>query len=332
MKPTYFPFTYIPESVGKALAAYFVQTAVYQISGGKIPDDMQNLVKDGILDIRIPIEIDGELLDNIYKEYRLWINTHQGTETAFLKTMAHKIPFFAEDASSQIRAELKKTTRQIPSQERPDPLFNAGLFLHMAQEYDLQNERLSRDLMDIDAMEEDLMKDLKGENDNDQARTTVRMEIERKDPGLYMTTERMEAWASMMLKDPQDSGLFITTSRAALELLMDILPESQKVIRFDVVSVSDDEDEVLSNWRNILMEALEILSTENRPAVLGDMAAPPEVPGSETKVSLTLYMVPDKTPHECFAGCVAADVSRADSTKTSTHFKNTLIGLVETSG
>ncbi len=332
MKPLYFPFTYIPESVGKALATCFDQTAVYQISGAKIPDDMQNMVKDGTLDIRVPVEINSELLDNIYKEYRVWINTHQGTETGFLKTMAHKIPFFDQDASSQIRAELKKATQKISTKEKPDSLFNAGLFLHMAQEYDLQNERLSRDLMDMDTMEENFMKDLKGEDDNDQARTMVRTAIEKKDPGLYMTMERMEAWASILLKDPQDSGLFITTSRAALEFLMDIVPESQKVIRFDAVPMDADEDEALSNWRNNLMEALEILATENRPAVLDDMAPPSEVPGSETKVSLSLYMVPDKTPHECFAGCVDTDVSRTDSTKTSTHFKNTLIGLVEKTG
>jgi hypothetical protein len=329
MKPLYFPFTYIPESVGKALAACFGQTAVYLISGTKIPDNMQNLVREGTLDIRIPIEIDGKLLNKIYKEYRGWINTHQGTETAFLKTMAHKIPFFDENASSQIRAELKKTTRQIQPQEKPDPLFNAGLFLHMAQEYDLQNERLSQDMMDIDAMEEDFMKDLKGEEDNDHARTMVHTAIEKKDPGLYMTTERMEAWTSIMLRDPQESRLFITTSRAVIEHIIDIVPETKQVIRFAAVPVNADEDDALSNWRDHLMEALEVLATKSRPDVLDDMANPPEVSGSEIKVSLTLYVIPDKTPHECFAGNVDTGVSQTDLTKTGTRFKNTLIGLVE---
>jgi hypothetical protein len=329
MKPLYFPFTYIPESVGKALAACFGQTAVYLISGTKIPDNMQNLVREGTLDIRIPIEIDGKLLNKIYKEYQGWINTHQGTETAFLKTMAHKIPFFDENASSQIRAELKKTTRQIQPQEKPDPLFNAGLFLHMAQEYDLQNERLSQDMMDIDAMEEDFMKDLKGEEDNDHARTMVHTAIEKKDPGLYMTTERMEAWTSIMLRDPQESRLFITTSRAVIEHIIDIVPETKQVIRFAAVPVNADEDDALSNWRDHLMEALEVLATKSRPDVLDDMANPPEVSGSEIKVSLTLYVIPDKTPHECFAGNVDTGVSQTDLTKTGTRFKNTLIGLVE---
>jgi hypothetical protein len=49
------------------------------------------------------MEINGELLDKNYKDYRVWINTHQRTETAFLKAMAHKIPFFDENASSLLK-------------------------------------------------------------------------------------------------------------------------------------------------------------------------------------------------------------------------------------
>ena len=95
---------------------------------------MQELSRDGILDIRIPVEANGEFLDKVLKDYRAWVNIHQGTETAFLAARANKIPFFDENASSQIRADLKKIGKQIPAEEKPDPLFNAKLFLHMAQE------------------------------------------------------------------------------------------------------------------------------------------------------------------------------------------------------
>ena len=332
MKPTYFPFTYIPKSVGKALSACFRQTAVYQISGTKIPDEMQELSRDGILDIRIPVEVNGEFLDKILKDYRSWINTHQGTETAFLTAMAKKIPFFDESASSQIRADLKKTGKQIPSGEKPDPLFSAKLFLQIAQEFDLQKKGLGRDMMDIDAMEEDFMKDLKGEDDDDQAPAVVRKVLEKDDPGHYMTTERINAWVSIMLQDPQASGLFITTSRAVLENLIDIMPEMEEVIRFDAIPMGVNEDEALSNWQDGLIETLEKLATENWPVSMDDIENPPEIPGSETNVALTIYIVPNKTPHECFADCVDADVFQADSIKTAKQFKNTLIGLVEKSG
>lgn len=332
MKPLYFPFTYIPKSAGKTLSACFRQTAVYQISGTKIPKDMQELSRNGILDICIPVEVNGKFLDNVLKDYRAWVNIHQGTETAFLAAMANKIPFFDENASSQIRADLKKIGKQIPAEEKPDPLFNAKLFLHMAQELDLQNAGLDQDLMDIDAMEDDFMKNLKWEDDDDHARAVVRRQWDKNDPGHFMTTERINAWVSLMLQDPQASGLFITTSRAVLEHLIEIVSEMEQVIGLDAIPMGVDEDEALSNWQDDLMKTLEMLATENWPVSMDNMANPPEIPGSEKSVSLTLYIVPNKTPYECFSDCVGTDVFQGESAKTDTRFKNTIIGLVEKSG
>lgn len=332
MKPLYFPFTYIPKSAGKTLSACFRQTAVYQISGTKIPKDMQELSRNGILDICIPVEVNGKFLDNVLKDYRDWVNIHQGTETAFLAAMANKIPFFDENASSQIRADLKKIGKQIPAEEKPDPLFNAKLFLHMAQELDLQNAGLDQDLMDIDAMEDDFMKNLKWEDDDDHARAVARRQWDKNDPGHFMTTERINAWVSLMLQDPQASGLFITTSRAVLEHLIEIVSEMEKVIGLDAIPMGVDEDEALSNWQDDLMETLEMLATENWPVSMDNMSNPPEIPGSEKSVSLTLYIVPNKTPYECFSDCVGTDVFQGESAKTDTRFKNTIIGLVEKSG
>jgi hypothetical protein len=329
MKPIYFPFTFIPESVAKALAACFGQTTVYQISGAKIPDDMQNLVEDGILDIRMPMPINGELLDKIHKDYRAWIDTHQGTEITFLKTMANKIPFFNKDAPSQIRAELKNTIRRNPAQEKPDPLFNAGLFLHMAQEYDFQNERLSRDLRDIDTMEADIIEDLKGEEEDVPVHTVKHKAIEIKDPGRYMTAERIAAWASFMLKDSQRYGLFLTTSRAVVDHILDILPETNQINRFDAVSAGSDKDEAWGSWRSEFMKSLEMLAIHARPAGVDDMRPPPKVSGRETNISLTLYMVPEKAPRECFTRFLDTDSLHEDSTKTGSRIRNTLIGIIE---
>jgi hypothetical protein len=329
MKPIYFPFTYIPKSVGKELFACFGQTAVYQISATKIPDEMQKLSQDGVLDLRIPVESDGILLDKIRKEYHSWLNSHQGTESAFLKAMAGKIPFFDESASSQIRSDIKKTLKQIPSKEKPDPLFNAGLFLHMAQEFDFQKKRLNQDLMDIETIEEDLMKNLKGENDDTQTQDVTRKALEKEDPGRYMTTRRIEAWASLMSQDPQVSGLFITSSPAVLEHIIEIVPEMEQVIRFDAIPMDTDKIEAFSKWQDDLMETLEMLVTKNWPVSIDTMSPPPGLHRSERHIALTLYIVPHKTPHECFAGCVGTDLFPAEPTTTGTEFKNTLIGFVE---
>jgi len=332
MKPVYFPFTYIPESVGKILAVCFRQIAVYQISAKKIPEDMQEMSKEGILDIRIPVEVDGGFLDKVLKDYRAWFNIHQGTETAFLAAMANKIPFFDESASSQIRADLKKIKKQTPPEEKPDHLFNSKLFLHMAQEFDLQKKELDKDMMDIEAMEDDFMKNLKWEDEDEHARGVARKALVKDDPGHYMTKERINAWASLMLQDSEVSGLYVTTSQAVLEYLIEIIPEMEQVICLDAIPMGVDENETLSNWQDSLIEALKMLAIENWPVAMDDMASPPEISGKATDVKLTIYIVPNKTPHECFAGSVEAEVFKVGSAQTGIRYKNTLIGLVEKIG
>jgi hypothetical protein len=175
------------------------------------------------------------------------------------------------------------------------------------------------------------MKNLKWEDDDDHARAVARRQWDKDDPGHFMTTERMNAWVSIMLQDPHAPGLFITTSRAVLEHLIEIMPEMEEVICLDAIPMGADEDEALSNWQDGLMESLEMLATENWPIPMDNMANPPEVPERGTNVELTIYVVPNKTPYECFANCVETDVLQGESAKTGTRFKNTLIGLVEKS-
>ena len=328
MKPIYFPFTYISKPAAEALAACFAQTAVYQLATSKIPDEMRESADHGILEIRIPVNDNGEKLDAIVKEYRTWADVHRGSEIGFLKSMADKIPFFDESSSSQIRAQIKETEKETPSREKPDPLFHARLFLHMAQELDLQNDRLTRDLVAVDAMEEDFMKELKGENEDDPARAAAIKALATDDPGHYMTQERIESWTLLMQQDPQVSGLFITGSRAVLDLLMDRMPEMAEVTRFDAVPAGIPDAEARATWQDELIKHLETLATGPWPAETEAMADPPEVPGSESTVALTLFIAPGKTPHEFFAHCFETDALQGESTD-SPRFKNTLIGLVE---
>jgi hypothetical protein len=333
MKPVYFPFTFMTKPVCQTLAACFRQTAVYQFSSIKIPDEMQQWEESGILDIRIPIKYDGDKLDAILKQYRSWANSHQGSEIAFLKARAHKIPFFDETSTRQITADIKsKGGRQNRSQEKPDPLLNAALFLHLAQEYDMQNLTLTQDLKNIEAMEQDFMTDLKGENHALDEEITLEKTLEVYDLGHYMPKERIQAWARIMQQDRQGSGLYFTTSRSVFETLIDSAPEAELVGVLDAIPVVDNEVEELETWRDELMKHLEMLSAIVWLAKTDSMTAAPEIPGCETTVSLTLYIVPGKTPHEFFARCVENDSMGVDDKKYGTKFKNTLIGFIEKNG
>ncbi len=332
MKPVYFPFTFISKPVCQALAACFRQTAVYQISSIKIPDEMQNWGKSGILDIRIPVKYDGDKLDAILKQYRSWANSHQGSEIAFLKSRAEERPFLDETSTRQITADIKsKGGRQNRSQEKPDPLLNAGLFLHLAQEYDMQNLALSQDLQAIEAIEQDFMKDLKGENQALDEETAPEKTLEAHDPGHYMTKERIHAWTRLMQQDQQDSGLFVTTSKSVFETLIDSAPEAELVGVLDAIPVVENRIEALERWQDELMKHLEMLTTIVWLAKTDSIIDAPEIPGCEIKASLTLYIVPGKTPHEFFDRCVEDDSFGAKDKITGPKLKNTLLGLIQKS-
>lgn len=293
---------------------------------------MQNWGKSGILDIRIPVKYDGDKLDSIVKQYRSWANLHQGSEIAFLKSKAHEIPFFDETSTTQITADIKsKEGRKNRSQEKPDPLLNAGLFLNLAQEYDTQNLTLSQNFQAIEAFEQDFMKDLKGEGRALDEEAAPDKKLEAHDPGYYMTKERIHAWTHLMQQDQEDSGLFVTTSRSVFESLIDSAPEAELVDVLDAIPVGDHEVEALETWQDELMKHIEMLAAVIWTAKTNSIISVPEIPGCQTTVSLTLYIVPGKTPHEFFNRYVEHDVFNDKEKYRKVKFKNTLLGLIEKS-
>ena len=122
MKPIYFPFTFISKPVVKALGACFRQIVVYRPSCRSVPENMQKLQESDLIKIHIPVSGDEDQLDAISKNYGAWINVHQGSEIAFLKTRADTIPFFDESYASQLRADIKKGKQTKISQEPLEPV------------------------------------------------------------------------------------------------------------------------------------------------------------------------------------------------------------------
>jgi hypothetical protein len=107
------------------------------------------------------------------------------------------------------------------------------------------------------------------------------------------------------------------------------VPGMEQVNRFDAVPAGASDAEAPATWQDELIKHLESLATHPWPGKIETMADPPEVPGSETTVALTLFIAPGKTPHEFFSECIKTDVLQAESTPDSPRFINTLIGLVE---
>jgi len=169
MKPIYFPFTYIPKPVAAAIYACFGKTIIYQPSSKNIPEEIHKLAGRGVLDIRMsenPGEKDEEKLSAILKEYNAWANLHQGSrgiQLDFFKAGRNKIPFFDDSSTSQIKADIKDITGKNPTQKEPDSVFKASIFLSIAQEFDMQSDKIFRDMVSFETARKDLIKNLKGE-------------------------------------------------------------------------------------------------------------------------------------------------------------------------
>jgi hypothetical protein len=122
---------------------------------------MQKWAESGGLDIRVPVKEDEERMDSILRDYRDWLNLHQGGDVAFLKTLKDAIPYFDETSTSRIRSDIRKKAEgprsdKEPAIEKNDVLLQARLFLLAAQELDVQNFSIIREIRQFEEMEQDL--------------------------------------------------------------------------------------------------------------------------------------------------------------------------------
>lgn len=329
MKPVYFPFTYISRPVMEALAACFRQTVVYQPSRLKIPSEMQHWTQSHGLDIRIPVSGHEDQLRAVLKDYEDWSNLHREGATEYFKAMRNRVPFFDDTSAARIRADIKAQSRPDPSQGEFEDLLNASLFLHIAQDFDLQNDLVSQDLRVCETLERDLFHSLKGEDEMTPPETSASKDLQSHDPGLYMAAERLKAWALLRHYDQEASGLYITTSRSVFDQLIDGIPEVEMIIGFDAVPVCENRSEEILRWQDNLADKLHTLLTNPWPPAADVMFATPAANGHGRYVALKLYMVAGGTPHQCFARCFGNGLLSAENEKTNQVFPNTIIGLID---
>ncbi len=334
MKPIYFPLTYISEPTISALASCFGQVAVYQACSRNVPETMQKWAENRVLDIRVPAKEDDDRLENVIKEYKAWAELHQGSELAFLKSQKNAVPFFGETYPSQIRSELKKDMQgPAEEQEKTDPLFNARLFLCMAQESDIRNIEVNHDITAFETKEREMMNALKGEDEFDLAEfetESPRSEtsLPGDDPGSYMTAERISAWFRLMQQDPEPSGIFITDSRAVFDYLIERIPDAETVLCLEHIPFCKDRsDEKFQSWQNNLKKYLDMLAGNGST----DTVVVPPAQGKKN-FSLTFCVIPEKTPAQVFEQCLESPAIRNERKKEGEKYQNTVIGLIEECG
>ncbi|UCD88973.1 MAG: hypothetical protein JSW04_11030 [Desulfobacterales bacterium] len=326
MKPIYFPFTFISEPVFDALSACFGKIVVYQSSKVNIPEKMKEWAHSGQLEIRIPIKGDEVKIDNILQDFKDWAELHQGSELSILKTQIEKIPFFSENAISQITLDIKRQNREKPARKKPDVLFNARLFLQIAQEHDFQADVLRKDFLLFETMENNLMKNLKGEIDSPQMDIEPHPSVKTNDTGHYMTKERIAAWIHIMAHDDHLPGLFVTHSRSVIEHLLDTAPEAKILRNINDIPAAERRVEEPEKWHIRLMNTLETIITDaSLKSVKASMKTPAFIE-IESNKNLTFFIIPEISPRQFFSRYIEPTGSQPQDKRDMAHVKNTLIG------
>lgn len=334
MNPIYFPFTYVSKPAFRAISACFKKIDVYQPSSQKVPDNMEKWYKNGVLDIHIPVKDEEDILDKLCKEYKDWGNLHNGPGLSFFKTQADTIPFFDETFPSQIKADIQKK-HVIPVEEKPNPLLAARMFLRFAQDFDIQHFEMEEDIQAFEKMREDLLKNLKGESEDILLKSAFGNNMAEPfvlDSGDHMIKERIEAWIRLVQHDSERSGIFITTNRSAFDYLLEEESGSEMLLDLNSIPLYENISEETRIWQSRLIEYLDLVLKNTGPASNENFVETPDCKGCDTKVSLKLYLVPGRSPHEFFSRFVENKPHRTELTSERRVFKNTLIGLVGWTG
>lgn len=283
--PVYFPMTYVSASVESMLAACFRQTVVYRPSGGNLPEPMQAAVDSGRLVARTPVEKESERLLGLMNEYYSWAEVNKGVDLSVFKGNQSSIPFFGDTSISRIRQNIRGMGDGGEKEELADPVFEARLFLEMAQELDQHNSELERSLDDLSAKENSMMEELLGGDEDRRDIGPAKRPGSVTDPGAYMTASRIQAWWKLAREGSESCNLLVTESRAVIEYLIENGSGMEKTGLSGRVPLRQAADRDLPAWQDRFLEYLQRLVSKPDAAV----PAIPAVKPGETTVHVSLY-------------------------------------------
>jgi hypothetical protein len=196
-----------------------------------------------------------------------------------------------------------------------DPTFGARLFLAIAQEFDMETERLRQDLFSIEAMENNLLANLQGRGQpEDQSAGKINNSVFNSgDAAEYMIPS---------------SGLFVTSSRSALDYLLDSTSQTEKILTVDAIPVYAQKSAEIEAWRDHLTDQLQRLPATSPSKEAVKVTAAPTDKDCKLSASLILYLVPEESPLSLFSRCAGRAFPPAGHETKESHIQNTFVGYI----
>jgi hypothetical protein len=328
----YMPFTDIEDRLLDKLTAALGTVTIYCPNPGVVSDYMLAAAREERLDLRSGHGVPAEHLDRAVREFRAWADLHGGdiADLAGLaKSMQGRPPLVDETNPTSIGDQIRHFGEQNPG-GGADPVFQAALFLAMAQQFDQQQVAASRDLGAVLAMERAMLARLAGDaqdlKEGIGAAPVAGAAAGRLDTGVFMTAKRVRSWAELACRDtgPRSFVLYVTSSPAVMELLLDRFEQAQGPLRIGL----DTEGNGAGHRNRKVIETLESLTTAEDPAaVSADWSQ-----GSRSEAhpaNLAIYTLAGISPLD-FPHHLAAAGNRVEPTPgPGRGAVNTLIGLME---
>jgi hypothetical protein len=268
MEPIIFPYTYLTESRYRLYQALFGPLTLLQAAANQIPEHLTSLAVEGGLVIRTPVTERAEELAACRADFAAWAEQQQGAgkrkrtglDSQFFRHHGRQVPFYEDTAVTRLKSAIRSggesTPENPPEAIESDRLFQARLFLSMAQEYDRHQWDLVDDLWAFETQEQRLMDNLQG---GPPAPYSPPPTVDS--PDDYQVGARVRAWWRLWQADtePRETpALLITSSGQVLEEMKELGIPLSRFARLEDVSGQLAAQEVL---RLVLMDWLALLAT-----------------------------------------------------------------------
>jgi hypothetical protein len=237
MKTIYFPYTTIDPRQAEQTAAIWGPLTLLQASPETCLPEVTALQAAGIIETVFPPAEPSLSVTAVLQEYKQWAARHAGDDLAAMWAQPDT-PFFDSQSSAQILAQIRKggpSPAEDPVVDFRKKVFQARLLLALAQEFDLQQAALTRDIEALRVKEDEMMAMLKGEDDLDPA--PVQPSRVSSDAGsAAMLPLRLKAWARAMaaveaIKSCVKNGtdmLFLTDGQGVLAQIRELFPTARR--------------------------------------------------------------------------------------------------------
>jgi hypothetical protein len=328
MKPLFFPHTYVTEPTINAYRHFFSGISVFQSSMKHIPKPMEQWAAQSFLDIQVPDPKVSRIFDQILAETENWARNHRGGVASFLKGYRDEVPFFKPSSVSQIRQDIRTAGRAVsPDSSQQDALFRARIFLQIAQEFDAHNQWLSHQMLQQEAMERNLYRELRGDEGSMDRATEPGQPWENEDLFQYMMLDRLKAWSRVMLSHGHVQGPLVTTTASVLTLIQEHVPDTEKLILAATIPAIHEDAAIAKEERRDLIDYCKKLVHIPMPLLNNSGlldAYPPEITDN---FSMKLYLLPGIAPQSLFTRLVEGEIPGDRDAAVET---NTLIGYINT--